>query len=250
MRAVEDWELASRWIAWGMNDCQVSRLTGIPRSTIRDWRRLGRRPGQYGAALGRFRDCPMCHSAPLDHAAYSYLLGMYLGDGHISKHARGVYKLRIVLDDRYPGIIEEAGEAMKLVRPHSGMKVGHVAKIGCTEVYSHWKHWPCLFPQHGPGMKHTRRMSLHRWQQAIVDAEPRGLLRGLIHSDGYRGLNWVKGKGYPRYQFTNHSEEIRAIFCGSCDKMRISWRQMNRYTVSVARRDSVAKLDEFIGPKK
>lgn len=30
------------------------------------------------------------------------------------------------------------------------------------------KHWPCLFPQHGPGRKHHRRIALEPWQEAIV----------------------------------------------------------------------------------
>jgi hypothetical protein len=29
----------------------------------------------------------------------------------------------------------------------------------------------------------------------------------------------------------------------------IEWRVMNRWTISVARRASVARLDEFVGPK-
>jgi hypothetical protein len=41
-------------------------------------------------------------------AAYVYLLGMYLGDGCLSSHPRDVYKLRISLDARYPGIAVSA----------------------------------------------------------------------------------------------------------------------------------------------
>lgn len=36
--------------------------------------------------------------------AYSYLLGLYLGDGCISQHARRVWHLRITLDKKYPAI--------------------------------------------------------------------------------------------------------------------------------------------------
>ena len=28
-----------------------------------------------------------------------------------------------------------------------------------------WKHWPCLFPQHGPGRKHERKIRLEAWQR-------------------------------------------------------------------------------------
>ena len=42
---------------------------------------------------------------------------------------------------------------------------------------------------------------------------------------------------------------IRALFCWACDLLGIEWRVMNEWNISVARRESVATLDEFIGPK-
>jgi hypothetical protein len=52
-------------------------------------------------------------------------------------------------------------------------QVSRVRCIGCTEVTSFSKHWPCLFPQHGPGKKHERRIELTPWQQELVDLDPR-----------------------------------------------------------------------------
>ena len=106
---------------------------------------------------------------------------------------------------------------------------------------------PCYIPQHGPGRK-TRRIALESWQQAIVDCETEAFLRGLIHSDGCRCINRVYRKyHYPRYFFTQVSDDIRALFCAACDQLGIEYR-LNRPTeVSIARRESVAKLDEFIG---
>ena len=75
------------------------------------------------------------------------------------------------------------------------------------------------------------------------------LLRGLIQSDGCRVLNRVNGKDYPRYQFTNASEDIRGIFCDTCDGYGVRWRQSAYRTISVSRRPDVAKLDAVIGPK-
>ena len=88
-----------------------------------------------------------------------------------------------------------------------------------------------------------------RRQQALVDRWPAMLLRGLIQSDGCRVLNRVKGKDYPRYQFTNASEDIRRIFCDTCDAYGVRWRQSAYRTISVSRRPDVAKLDAVIGPK-
>jgi hypothetical protein len=182
-----------------------------------------------------------------------YLLGLYLGDGHIVHHRRGVYRLTITLDSRYPGIIAECQDAVQAVMP--GGRVGLHFRHGgtCAWVTNSSKQWPCLFPQHGPGKKHERCIGLTDWQAALVKGHPRDLLRGLIHSDGCRFTNTVRHEHrtyeYPRYNFTNRSDDIRRIFCGACDLLGIEWRVMNRWNISVARRASVARLDEFVGPK-
>jgi hypothetical protein len=123
--------------------------------------------------------------------------------------------------------------------------------VGCVAVSAHWSHWPCLFPQHGPGRKHQRPIVLADWQSAIVEAYPRQLLRGLIHSDGCRVINRVWGDRYryPRYLFTNTSKDILQIFRDACDAIGVEHRNSKANTISVARRNSVASLDAFIGPK-
>ena len=79
-------------------------------------------------------------------------------------------------------------------------------------------------------------------------------IRGLIHSDGCRFLNRVrhgeKVYVYPRYMFSNRSRQIHGIFAEHLDLLGIAWRWSNDHTISIARRDSVAKLDAFVGPKR
>lgn len=53
----------------------------------------------------------------LPESQYAYLLGLYLGDGCISKAKRGVYCLRITLDAKYPQIISECQGALTLSFP-------------------------------------------------------------------------------------------------------------------------------------
>lgn len=184
--------------------------------------------------------------------AYAYLLGLYLGDGCLSATHRGVFRLRIFLDAKYPGILDECETAMWATMPTS--RTGRTTKDGCFEIGSYSKAWPCLFPQHGPGRKHERSIALTEWQAWVVDSYPGPFLRGLIHSDGSRHINTVRSAAgktyrYPRYEFSNRSDDIRRIFTDACDRIGVQWRQMNRWNVSVARRESVARLDEFIGPK-
>ena len=129
---------------------------------------------------------------------------------------------------------------------------------GCVEIYSNWKHWICLFPQHGPGEKHLRPIVLEDWQLQIVRRYPQEFLTGIIHSDGCRVINRVrrplKGRvgeyAYPRYHFTNHSDDIQAIFRETCDLIGVECRRNNLWNLSVAKRESVAILDSFIGPKR
>jgi hypothetical protein len=235
----------------GWNDCEIARESGIPRRTIRDWR-SGRTPDfdRVRTRSGRgARSCPICDGDPLSlpQTAFTYLLGLYLGDGWISTHHRGVFRLRISCADAYPELIRLCHAAMAEVLPN---KVSRAPKVGCTEVGSYSKHWPCLFPQHGPGKKHERKIELTPWQQELVDRDPRPLVRGLLHADGCRVLNWVNGTPYPRYHFSNVSADIRGIFGRACGQLGIEWRPNNPWSLSVARRGSVALLDEFVGPKR
>jgi hypothetical protein len=251
MRSREEVATVLELVREGLNDCEIARRTGIPRGTVRCWRigqvpKFDREPGE-GGRIGR--RCTVCGGRPLalPQVAYTYLLGLYLGDGCLAAHPRDVYRLRISCASAYPELIRRCEQAITDVLP---VKVNKVRRQGCFEVYSLSKHWICLFPQHGPGRKHERKIELTGWQQELVDADPRPLLRGLLHSDGCRVLNWVNGTPYPRYHFINVSPDIRAIFGRACDALGIEWRPHNRFSLSVARRDSVALLDAFVGSKR
>jgi hypothetical protein len=241
MRSREEYEHVLRLVAGGTSDCEIARRTGIPRETVRHWRTKPRR-----------RERPGFNAAAVPGDEYAYLLGLYLGDGCLSRLPRDVYALRITLDERYVSIIDLCVDAVRAVMP--GNRVGIVPKQGSVEVKAYSKRWPEVFPQHGPGRKHERPIVLEPWQQDIVDAETEAFVRGLIHSDGCRFTNTVRHGdrtyAYPRYNFTNASPDIRLLFTDACDRLGIAWRRMNARNVSVARRDAVAHLDEFVGPKR
>ncbi len=243
------YEEAMRYSALGMNDCEISRLMDIPHGTIGSWRRNGLKLWAHNDT-----QCPICGRGTLNEKQYAYLLGMYLGDGYIVATHRGVYRLSIFLDLKYPRIIDECRHALIKVRTNGSDKVTEQEKDGCVALSASWKHWPCLFPQHGPGMKHTRSIKLENWQEEILLGYSQDLLRGLIHSDGSRGVNTIRTEAsvyrYPRYEFSNHSKDIQRIFTRACDTAGIRWKQMNWKSVAISRREEVAKMDEFIGPKR
>jgi len=104
------------------------------------------------------------------------------------------------------------------------------------------------FPQHGPGRKHQRLIELADWQWSLAETDPELLLKGLIHSDGSRFINSGRNWSYPRYSFSNRSQDIRDIFCRTCDLLGVHYT-FAPHTVYVSRKADVARLDEFIGPK-
>jgi hypothetical protein len=194
---------------------------------------------------------------PPHRPSYSYLLGMYLGDGCLTGRKR-CKQLVIALDAGYPEVIDECWVAMALTLPGC-RPVKQKTHYECVRVIAGSVVWPDVFPQHGPGRKHDRPIVLERWQREIVDEFPREFLRGLIHSDGCRTVNRFKTKlpsgrvaeyAYPRYFFSNLSADIRGLFCEYCNRLGIRWTQSNHRNISVSHRRSVAALDEFIGPKR
>ncbi|MFF4499162.1 transcriptional regulator [Streptomyces sp. NPDC001401] len=238
-------------VAQGRSLNSVSRETGISRAALRSWQ------SRIEPLLRMASPDP---GPPADEHAYAYLLGLYLGDGCVSPHPRGTgYYLRIACADAWPGLIEQCRDAIKKVRPALGVYL--MQREGCTMVTSYNRRWPALFPQHGPGKKHERRIALEPWQQEIVDAHPWQFIRGLIHSDGCRITNWTtrlvggecKRYEYPRYFFTNVSDDIRRLYTDTLDKLGVEWTQCTRngtpFNISVAKKASVALLDTHVGPK-
>ena len=227
----------------GMSLNAVATQLGVSRSAIRVWR-------ERGPLVGGF-DCP---APPVPTPAYAALLGFYLGDGCISRNPR-TFALRISCDQGYPHIISDLGSCIRAVHPER--PVYEVKAPGVVVVQSSWKHWPCLFPQHGPGRKHERPIRLEDWQWDVVREHPWDFLRGLFHSDGCRVNNWAtrmvagekKRYDYPRWQFTNESADILGLCGEALDLVAIGWRRSNRKTLSVSTRVGVRLLDEHLGLK-
>jgi hypothetical protein len=237
-------------LSGGESLSSVSSSTGISRATLRGWVASD---GAYADAVLARAACPAELALP-DAQAYAHLLGLYLGDGCISLHPRGVHRLRISCDARYPGLIESCAASMSAVVPST---VGFVAAPGCIVVHSYSRHWPCVFPQHGTGRKHERPILLEQWQREVVEADAGAFVRGLFHSDGCRVTNWTvkqvagaaKRYEYPRYLFSNKSEDIMALAEWALDLLGVEHRRPRLDSLSVARRASVALLDEVVGPK-
>lgn len=203
-----------------------------------------------GSSCFRCQDQP---AAPPSSADYLHLLGLYLGDGWLARQQQS-WSLSIACAGDYPGLQAEARRPVEAV---SSRPTGLVRRRGCSDVKAYWLHWPCVLPQHGTGRKHHRPIHLHEWQWDLAVAQPGPLLRGLFHSDGWRGMNvavrTVDGvrseRRYSRYQFSNRSDDIRHICAAALDLLDIPWRRSGPWTIAVSRREAVAALDQHVGPK-
>ena len=149
VRSLQELRRVQALVELGINDCAIARLAGLPRTTVRDWRRSQRwLNGQRPNTRLHPGSCTRCgHPAHAfgeldDH--YVYLLGLYLGDGYVVHHRRGVYRLTVTLDAKYPGIVSECREAIEAVMPTG--RVGIQFRHGgtCAWVVNSSKQWPCL----------------------------------------------------------------------------------------------------------
>lgn len=238
--------LARARVAAGETTVAVAADLGVAQRTVWRW-------AHTTLADDAEPGCPVCGAGHFAPAAYTYLLGQYLGDGHLVSRAR-VPVLRIYACTDFPAVLDDLCRAVLDVR---GRQAG-IARASDTDrmvkVQSYWTHWPCLFPQHGPGRKHERPIVLAEWQRALVADHPWDLLRGLFHSDGCRCTNRVAVRGrayeYPRWLFANESRDILGLCAATLDTVGVAWRYNRPNSLSVARRAAVASLDRGIGVKQ
>lgn len=239
----------------GVRDADNARQHGVAVKTIRRWRRQYQRRGLPRGQQHTAAPCPRCADGVLDRPSYAELLGWYLGDGHISRGRRDVFNLHVFNDLAYEDLNAHVADLMRAVKPHGRPHTR--INSGCVVTTVSWKHWPCLFPQHGPGKKHLRRIVLEPWQLDVVEDHPDDFLRGLFHSDGSRVRNWatrvVGGErrryDYARWEFANSSEDILRLCEEALDLVQVAWRRSSARRISVSRREAVARLDELIGLK-
>jgi len=234
----------------GFKQTETSIKLNIPRATVKDY-------------YNRFSKGEMMEAKPssllenlllvnLKKEAYSYLLGLYLGDGHIAKtkplkNGNVVYKFRIFQDAKYINLIQLCIDKMKILFES---EVNVVNKPGCKEIICYKNNIPEIFPQHGPGKKHTREIVLTDWQKDIVRKYPKEFIKGLIHSDGCRYVIKQSEYEYVKYELSNRSQDILGYFDWACSLIGVDTRRHSGSRASILRtQKDVDCFESFIGPK-
>jgi hypothetical protein len=237
-------------VAAGVNDCEVARRLGIPRTTVRDWRRPRYEP-RNGVPMRSVR-CWRCWEPArpvwFDADDYAELLGLYLGDGHITHLAR-TSRLRIFLDARYELVVDDCEALLRRCFPDNSVArvIRHQGRM--VVVYVHHAHLVCLFPQHGVGKKHERVIALEPWQREVVQSSPWSFLRGCIRSDGCVFVNRTGKYEYVSYEFANRSPGILGLFCEVCEHLGLRPRRYAKHA-RLYRREDVAELLAHVGTKR
>jgi hypothetical protein len=165
--------------------------------------------------------------SPPDAFSYSYLLGVYLGDGCLSVRPgnRGA-QLVVACDAAYPGLIDESWAAIVLTSANptvSRVRLAASAACGCSL----------------PGRDGS-------WRFPSMDLAASTSARSCSSHGSKR--SWIPIR--TRWFFSNRSDDIRGLFCATCDAVGIRWTQSNHRNISVSHRRSVALLDEWVGPKR
>src|SRR6478735_6368425 len=220
---------------------QISKITGIPRGTINYWKTNEFNPTILNKVKTSITNCP----------EYSFILGFYLGDGHIIKNGR-TQRLSLFNDMKYENINLHIEKCLSIIFPEN--KVHRIKKIGSYQITVHNNSIPEMFPQHGVGKKHDRVIQLERWQKDIVEKYPKDFIKGLIYSDGCI----VYSNQYKRFEFSNRSEDIHNILTYALQLIgvektstrrkskNVENEQYNQFVTTISKIPYIDMLSDFI----
>lgn len=233
------------------NISELSRVYSIPRATILYWLKSNILNNfQIKEEINQSTIDSIYEHISLNKKEYSFILGLYLGDGCITENGRNntSYKLRIAQDNKYPKVIN-------IIQSQLSEFFGKECKLvdckGCTHITIYDKYLPHYFPQHGKGFKHDRNVKLTQFQ--IENIDHRELMKGLWLSDGSFYLAKNGKYEYERYNFTNKSLDIIELFekCLKLEDVTYSKRikPNNIWTIEVQNKIGVNKLKPIFETK-
>lgn len=223
----------------GMKISEIAKVTGINRSSISNWKQ---RQGRVGRKEPTISIC--------DNRIYSFLLGMYLGDGHIFQLER-TQRFTITNDKKYEtlnNLIIECGKILFESNPYVFDRESR-NRGKSLDIIFHKTTMSLFFPQHGRGKKHSRDIKLEQWQLDIIDHVQ--LLKGLMFSDGSSYVD--NQSNILKYNFSNKSDDIHSI-CRRClDILNIEYHiqiKKNANYTMIHKKSESDKLFELIGTKE
>lgn len=253
----EIYETVMKMLSNGYKISEIAKQTGINRSSISNWKQRSGRIKIETKETNEIKEDKFFSNfieslTPNKKLDYSYILGVYLGDGCIYKHKDKNYRtLTITSDKKYADLNDYTiqcftrffGKAPRVVdRTLYGR--GNAIDI----IYSH-KHLDLVFPHCGRGHKHDRKIELSPWQESIID--PVQLLRGLFMSDGSFYIDSQCNK--MKIGFSNKSKDIISIAEKYLDIVDVYYRtntsKSGMYRLNITKKNDVEKMVNMMGTK-
>lgn len=252
----------------GFNNSEISRRLRIDRGTVRKYTSipiedLSPRVAQLAEAGGL--SPPKCEFESLlsDHfpfdlrglfksngAIYSYLLGLYITDGYIAKHAR-TKRLRLFLGSHENYIISLSIKFLQILLPNNTVSTYKRKESRCTEVSVYNSRIEELFPGFGVGGKHKCSLLFNDLQKEAIVNYPKEFILGCLHGDGCKFLH-IQSKRYI-YNFCNMSLQFKTLFFLACKSIGITFRNneevLERRIIVISKKSNLEILDSFWIPK-
>ena len=253
MRTQEEYQKVLLLKKENKNNCEISRITGIPRCTVRDWVNKPQKNLSDNDFLenkrNKYKNCIMFGEKKQKEKfikAYSYILGLYLGDGYIDFYPRSL-RLRIFLDSKYVKLNDFVEKVLRFLFFKNKIYKGFHGNKNCIYFSVYAKELESLFPHLGKGKKYNREIVFEDWQKNVLSGAE--LLMGLIHSDGCCYFS----DGLMNFNFTNMSQDIHKIFQKYCTlygiKFTISHKNGIVFRTNINKREDVRKLYNMVGNK-
>jgi hypothetical protein len=249
------YEAVMEMLSTGIKISEIAFATGINRSTISNWkqrngRNLIKTVSHDGEGADRYLKTFIENMNESRRADYSYLLGLYLGDGCIYRLPK-TYKLTITLDNKYDSLNEYTISVFSrfFEKPAYIFDLSLHGRGNAIDIITHSCTLPVIFPQHGRGRKHDRSIELKEWQVDIIDSI--SFVKGLMMSDGSMYVDLQCGN--TKAGFTNKSEDIIRIFEKYLNKLNIEYKTYKKktgiYMTTIHKQESVSRLVDLIGTK-
>ena len=261
------------WISENKSISDIEKLSGKGFSTVRYWLKkfdlktnfvsCGEKDARKHNSILKPVAYPIVDESHLEYfkwnesqqGDFSYLLGFYLGDGHLINPKGRSFGVIFTNETTFLEMNQRLQDALKTVFPSKDIKIRQRKTCNCVDIAMYGVNLDLLFP-HGKGYKHTRKIELTDWQLDIIDRFPKPFLKGMIESDGCR---YISTKNI-MYQFNNCSMDLHEVFQRAAKQLDLPFtfhtskskeaRVTPLYKTCFYRKKVTAFLDTFIGPKK
>ncbi len=240
-----------------------ARQLGLPRPTVRDWHagKLPRHSCARATAHGSGDHWPArpAGAAALRNTGSGALNRLRLSTRPVSgrrqhlDHPQRRLRLRVSLDKKYPRIIEECAAAMQAVVAWS--KVHRLPTPTNSLIVCLLQVLALPVSPAWPGSKHARKSRLRLAAGAGSRSRPRPSASQALSSLTAAVSSTPEAVGGARR--TTRSQSLHRHQAHLLRSLRLAWapldgafRHPSAKSVYVSRKADVARLDEFVGPKR